>query len=140
EVLERSRLDQLVHRARSGLHLFGLRARPLDRGAGVGHLAADPRRRLADPHLRLGRGVLRLHHFLLRAEGFDPRGELLLVRSELLLLVLERLYLTVEILELRLHGRLALERLPCEVLAPAAQRLPRLGLELDDALLELGLL
>src|SRR5687768_14499020 len=66
EVLERAGLDQLLDRRRARLHLLGLVLRALDREPGVGHLVADPRRRLADPDLSLRRGVLRLDHFLLR--------------------------------------------------------------------------
>jgi len=55
----------------------------------------------------------------------------------LLLLLLELLHLGVELLELLLRGRLLLERLPCEVLTVGGDRLARLGLELDDVLLEL---
>ena len=57
--------------------------------------------------------------------------------DELLLLVLELLHLRVELLQLRLGDRLALERLAGEVLAVRRDRLARLGLELDDVLLEL---
>ena len=64
--------------------------------------------------------------------------ELLLARDELLLLRLEPLHLLVEPLELLLHGRLALERCAREILAAGAERLARLRLELDDALLELS--
>ena len=64
----------------------------------------------------------------------------LLGRDELLLLVLELLHLPVHVLQLRLRERLALERLPREVLAVRRDRLPGLCLELDDVLLELLLL
>src|SRR5262249_5438888 len=122
------------------LHLLGLRFRALDRRAGIGHLAAEPGRRLVDPNLRLGGRVLRLHHFLLGAERLDPRGEFLLVLDEPLLLVFELLDLPVEALQLLLDAGLPLESLPREVLAAARERLARLGVELDDALLERGLL
>ena len=46
----------------------------------------------------------------------------------------------VEPLKLLLDARLALERLPREILAPGRDRIARLRLELDDALLELVLL
>ena len=137
EVLERARLDQLVHRGGPSLHLGGLVLRPLDGKAGVGHLLADPGRRLADPHLSLGGRVLRLDDLLLGAEGLDLGRELLLGGDELLLLRFEPGDLLVEPLELGLHGALALERRAREVLAALAERLPSLRLELHEALLEL---
>ena len=70
-------------------------------------------------------------------EGLDLRRELLLARDQLLLLVGELLHLRVEALQLLLHRRLPLERLPREVLAVRGERLARLRLELDDVLLEL---
>src|SRR5207247_351226 len=90
------------------------------------------------PDLRLGGRVLRLDHFLLTSEGLDLGRELLLAADELLLLRLEVVRLPVEVLQLLLDDRLALERLACEVLAAGAERFARLGLELDDALLELA--
>src|SRR4030095_987215 len=90
------------------LHLLVLSLRPLDREAGVAHLLADPRRRLADPDLRFGCRVLGLGHFLLRAEGLDRGGKLPLGCRELLLLALELLHLPVEVLELLLCERLSL--------------------------------
>ena len=59
---------------------------------------------------------------------------------ELLLLLLEPLRLLVERLQLLLQAGLPLQRLPRQVLAAGGQRLPRLRVELDDALLELRLL
>src|ERR671937_645900 len=135
EVLERPGGRELVDRGRAGLHLLGLVLCPLDGKAGVGHLLADAGRRLADSHLRLGGGVLRLDRLLLRSEGLDLGRERLLARDELLLLGLELLGLLVETLELLLEAGLPLQRLTGEILAPGSNRLPRLRLELDDALL-----
>src|SRR5581483_11955669 len=73
---------------------------------------------------------------LLRPERLDLRLQRLLVRHELLLLVVEPLHLDVELLELLLDAGLPLECLPGEVLVPGRERLTRLLLELDDALLE----
>ena len=137
-VLEGARRDQLVHRRCARLHLLGLVLRPLDGGAGVGHLVADPGRGLADPDRRLRGRVLGLHHFLLAAERLDLRRERLLVRLELLLLLVQLGDLPVEILELRLSRGLALERHAGEVLAVGAERLARLRLQLRHAGLELA--
>ena len=126
--------------AARGGHLVGLVLRALDREPGVGHLLADPRRGLADPHLSLGGGVLRLDRLLLRAEGLDLRRERLLAGDQLLLLGRELRRLLVEALELLLQAGLALQRLPGEILAALGDGLSRLGVELDDALLDLRLL
>ena len=68
------------------------------------------------------------------------RLELLLGADQLLLLVLELRHLRVHVLQLLLRDRLALERLPGQVLPVGGDRLARLCLELDDVLLELLLL
>ena len=140
EVLERAGGGELVDRRCARLHLLGLVLGPLDGQPGVLHVLADPGRGLADLDLGLGGRVLRLQDLLLGAEGFDAGLELLLGGDELLLLVLELVHLPVHVLQLRLRERLALERLPREVLAVRRHRLACLGLELDDVLLELLLL
>src|SRR5262249_28951437 len=61
----------------------------------------------------------------------------LLVRGEAGLLVPELLHPTVEPPELLLGAGLALERLPCKVLASSRERLARLRVGRGDALLEL---
>src|SRR5581483_4627334 len=116
QVLERARARELVDGGCPGLQFLGLVLRTLDRRARVVHPPADAGRRLADAHLRLRCGVLRLEDFLLRAERLDLP------------------------LQLLLRDRLALERLPREVLAVRRDRLTGLRLELDDVLLELLLL
>ena len=60
--------------------------------------------------------------------------------DQLVLLGLELLHLHVEALQLLLDRRLALERGAREILAIRRDGLVRLPVELDDALLELGLL
>ena len=62
--------------------------------------------------------------------------ELALARYELLLLLLEGLELPVEVLQLGLGGGLALER-GARGPPPCGKRLAGLGVELDEALLEL---
>src|SRR4029450_5118065 len=59
---------------------------------------------------------------------------------EALLLILELRHLRVEALQLLLDARLALERLPRKILASAAERRPRLGVGVEDRLLEPRLL
>src|SRR5581483_4795979 len=140
QVLERARARELVDGGCPGLQFLGLVLRTLDRRARVVHPPADAGRRLADAHLRLRCGVLRLEDFLLRAERLDLRLQLLLGADELVLLVGEPLDLVVHALQLLLRDRLALERLPREVLAVRRDRLTGLRLELDDVLLELLLL
>ena len=140
EVFERPGGRELVDRRGARLHLLGLVLGALDGETRVLHVLADPGRGLADLDLGLGGRVLRLEDLLLGAEGLDAGLELLLGRDELLLLVLELLHLPVHVLQLLLRDRLALERLPGEVLAVRGHGLARLGLELDDVLLELLLL
>src|SRR5581483_6888711 len=117
QVLELARARELVDGGCPGLQFLGLVLRTLDRRARVVHPPADAGRRLADAHLRLRCGVLRLEDFLLRAERLDLRLQLLLGADELVLLVGEPLDLVVHALQLLLRDRLALERLPREVLA-----------------------
>jgi hypothetical protein len=137
EVLERTGARQLVDRRRARLQLLGLLLRALDRLARVLHAAADSGGGLPDLHLGLGCRVLRFQNFLLRAEPLDARLERLLPCDEVVLLGLELLDLVVEPLELQLRRGLLLERLACEILAVGGERLSRLGLELDDVLLDL---
>jgi hypothetical protein len=73
-------------------------------------------------------------------ERLDLRRQRLLARDELLLLLLEPLRLLIEALELLLQTGLPFERLAGQILATGGDRLPRLALELDDALLQLRLL
>src|SRR5205085_8854609 len=137
EVLEGSRCGQLVDRRSAGLQLLGLVLGALDGESRVLHASPDPGGGLADLHLCLGGRVLRLDDLLLRPEGLDAALELLLRGDELVLLVAELLHLLVEALQLRLRGRLALERLAREVLASGRDGLARLRLELHDVLLDL---
>ena len=102
----------------------------------VGHLLAHAGRRLGDPHLRLGGRVLRLDDLLLGAEGFDLGAQFLLGVGQLLLLLFEFGDLRVEPLQLGLGDVLAFQRRAREVLLAGGQRLPRLRVELDDALLQ----
>jgi len=127
----------LLHRARAGAHVLDLVRRALHRKADVGHLLAHAGGGLGDLHLRLGRRVLRLDDLLLGAEGLDLLAQLLLGIGQLRLLGLELGDLLVEPLQLGLGHVLALERGPRELLVPGRERLARLGVELDDRLLEL---
>jgi hypothetical protein len=140
DVVEGAGLLELVHRPGARLHVLGLVHGALHRHAHVGHLLADAGGGLGDVHLGLGRRVLRLDDLLLGPEGLDLGPQLLLVVDQLLLLVLELGHLLVERLELALGERLALERRPGEVLLALRHRLARLGVELDDLLLERALL
>src|SRR5438874_400714 len=134
QVLERARARELVDGGGAGLQLLGLVLGALHGETGVVDALADAGRGLADAHLRLGCGVLRLEDFLLRAERLDARLELLLGADELVLLVGEPLDLVVHALQLLLRDRLALERLPREVLAVRRDRLTGLRLALADRL------
>ncbi len=140
DVVEGARRFELGDGVGAGLHVFGLVHRALHREADVGHLLAHPGGRFGDPHLRVGGGVLRLDDLLLGAEGFDLGAQLLLGVDQFRLLVLEFGDLGVERLQLGLHDVLALQRLAGEVLLAAGERLAGLGVELDDLLLERGLL
>src|SRR5947209_1470953 len=100
-------------------------------------LAVHLRRRGDLRQLAVELSLVACRHVLERAA---PRLQLLLGADELLLLVGEPLHLPVHALQLLLGDRLALERLPREVLAVRSDRLARLRLELDDVLLELLLL
>ena len=95
---------------------------------------------VGDPHLRVGGGVLRLDDLLLSAEGFDLGAQLLLGVHQFGLLILQFAHLRVERLQLGLDDVLALQSLAGEILLAAGERLAGLGVELDDLLLERGLL
>src|SRR4051794_21889671 len=140
DVVERAGLLELLDGARARAHVLDLVLGALHREPEVGHLLADAVGGLGDPHLGLGGGVLRLDDLLLGAEGLDLGAQLLLVRDQLLLLVLELGDLRVERVHLGLRDVLALERHPRQILATLRERLARLRVELDDALLELVLL
>ena len=77
--------------------------------------------------------------FLVRND-FDLGAQLLLGVRQLLLLLFEFCDLRVERLELGLGDVLAFERRPREILVAGGERLARLRVELDDALLQRGLL
>ena len=106
--------------------------------AGVGHLVADPGRRLADPDRASAAEYWAfITSFWLRNDSIFAES-CLLVRLELLLLLVQLGDLPVEILELRLGRGLPLERHAGQVLAVGAERLARLRLELRHAGLQLA--
>ena len=96
-----------------------------------------PDRAEPDANLCLRRVVLRLDDLFTRAERRHLRLQALLSLRQLFLLYLKVGNLRVQALEFHQRGLLALQRESREVFSPCRHRLPRLSVELDDAVFHL---